>query len=149
MIYSFDMDETLCTNAARRERWREYASPCSLAESVIDGIMNDVEEDAPLPLVHLAQRICLLAPVVIVSGRPNSCLVPTRRWLIRHGIAAVDVILRERGQTSTNGAEWKKNALMRLVLRLGDDVIHFDDDPGLRVGGRVCLARMDGTSHVG
>lgn len=63
---------------------------------------SKVLDDEPnLPIIHLAQRLGENADLVFVSGRDDSCLDDTRRWIAEHlGFAheeAVELYMRKTG----------------------------------------------------
>lgn len=147
MIYSFDMDGTLCTNKARLERWAGL-SPTTMSEEEVDVLMADVCDDEATELVDTARHLSLVRTTYIVSARPFSTLQMTREWVIKHGIAADRVITRGKGHTHIPSHVWKYETLYELRGEKNQHIIHFDDDPLLVPPTGVTLIYLHSGQHV-
>ena len=111
-----DLDGTLCDTRHREHtlpNWARFHALCGL--------------DPPLKTVRLLQELARMedADIVVVSGRPQTVLRETKRWLARHKLACSAVLLRPRGIRMAT-PEWKARVITRLsqtrdVLAVLDD----------------------------
>lgn len=137
MIYSFDLDGTLCLNQSRTDRISDVErlnGPITgWPESLIGHVMSTVGEDTPTALLDVA--ISLLRSghaVFILSARPMCCHHATCDWLGRHQFVLPCDRIRLRPMTETKlpSSQWKMSRLQELAREF-KSVIHFDDDVSL------------------
>lgn len=137
MIYSFDLDGTLCLNQTRTnlisDMERLNGPITGWTESLIERAMSTVGEDEPTALLPIA--ISLLRDghtVFVVSARPMCCYRTTRDWLDRHQLVVPNYGIKLRPMTETKlpSSQWKMLQLQELAREF-KSVMHFDDDTSL------------------
>lgn len=120
-----DIDSTLC-DTTHRHHLSPYADPSKTWEEY----GQNCEFDAPIRgTVELVKLLGTAYNIRIVSGRPQTLLAPTRRWLRKHQIAYSSVHLRSPDEPVGN-AEYKKYYLD--IVRTSEAVaLAIDDWPSV------------------
>jgi hypothetical protein len=137
MIYSFDLDGTLCLNQSRTDRISDMErlnGPITgWPESLIGHVMSTVGEDTQTALLTVAVSLLQARQdVCILSARPMCCYQATCDWLDRHQLTLSRdrIRLRPMEETELPSSQWKMSRLQELAREF-KSVIHFDDDVSL------------------
>jgi hypothetical protein len=155
MIFSFDLDGTLCTNHDRSIRLTqvefEMQSPINTWPlAVIEREMATVSDDVPTPLIALVLALQVArAKLVFLTGRPGVCADATYSWFAKHGISIRSTLFirRDAPSLAIQATTWKKTQLVRMSEQ--DEVTHFDDDVELLSFGRIHVVHCPWGQYVG
>ena len=139
MIVAFGLDGTVCDS-----RWRKPL----IEEEGWDAYHSALVHDAPhLPACNLIRGLacCGSLRLVAVTGRPEKWRHRTNEWLMKHDVAAHDLMMR-------GGGDYRQSPLVKIDLMTGllhgdlTDLMMIDDRDDViaafRERGVACLQLM-------